>query len=70
MCAVENEGDEMRAYTLIELMYLTRAELFALHRQVVDALAQLPEGSPERLTAVANLGAIRRVLARPNLSPR
>ena len=60
----------MRAYTLTELMNLTRAELFALHRQVVDALAQLPEASPERLIALANLRAIRQVLARPNLSPR
>ena len=60
----------MRAYTLTELMNLTRAELFALHRQVVDALVLLPEGSPERFTALATLRNIRRVLARPNLSPR
>ena len=60
----------MRAYTLTELMNLTRAELFALHRRIVDALTLLPEGSPERLTALANLRYIRRVLARPNLSPR
>lgn len=60
----------MRAYTLTELMSLTRAELFALHRRIVDVLAQLPDGSPERLTALANLRDIRRVLARPNLSPR
>ena len=60
----------MRAYTLTELMNLTRAELFALHRQIVDALPQLPEGSPERLIALANLRAIRQVLTRPNLSLR
>ena len=60
----------MRAYTLNELMNLTRAELFALHRRIVDALMLLPEGSPERSTALANLRYIRRVLARPNLSPR
>ena len=60
----------MRAYSLNELMSLTRAELCALHRRMVDVLPQLPEGSPERLTAVANLRAIRLVLARPNLSPR
>jgi UDP-3-O-[3-hydroxymyristoyl] glucosamine N-acyltransferase len=59
----------MRAYTLNELMSLTRAELCALHRRIVDALAQLPEASPERLIALANLRAIRSVLARPNLSP-
>ena len=55
--------------TLNELMSLTRAELCALHRRIVDALAQLPEGSPERLIALGNLRDIRRVLARPNLSP-
>jgi hypothetical protein len=59
----------MRAYTLNELMSLTRAELCALHPRIVDVLAQLPEGSPERLTAINNLQAIRRVLARPNWSP-
>jgi hypothetical protein len=59
----------MRAYTLTELMSLTRAELFAAHQKIVDALAHLPEGSPERLTALANLRDIRRVLARPDLSP-
>lgn len=60
----------MRAYSLNELMNLTRAELCALHRRILDALALLPEGSPERLIALANLRDIRRVLARPNLSPR
>ena len=59
----------MRAYNLIELMKLTRNELFALHRQITDALPLLPEGSPERLTALANLRAIRRVLARPKITP-
>ena len=59
----------MRAYTLTELMNLTRAELFALHRQVVDALALLPEGSPERFTALAMLRDIRRVLARGEFAP-
>jgi hypothetical protein len=59
----------MRAYTLNELMSLTRAELFALHRQIVEALALLTEGSPERLIALANLRDIRRVLAQPGLAP-
>jgi hypothetical protein len=59
----------MRAYTMNELMSLTRAEVCALHRRIVDALVQLPE-APERLIALANLRAIRRVLARPSLSPR
>jgi hypothetical protein len=61
---------KMRAYTLTELMNLTRAELFALHRQVAEALALLPEGSPERLTALATLRDTRRVLARCEFVPR
>jgi hypothetical protein len=48
---------------------LTRAELFALHQRIVDAVAQLPDGSPERLTALANLRDIRRVLARCEFAP-
>jgi hypothetical protein len=60
----------MRACTLTELMNLTRAELFALHRQTVDALALLPEGSPERLAALATLRDIRRVLGRSEFEPR
>jgi hypothetical protein len=59
----------MRAYTLTELMNLTRAELFALHRQITDALPRLPEGSPERFTALATLRDIRRVLARGEFEP-
>jgi hypothetical protein len=60
----------MRAYILTELMSLTRAELFALHRKITDALALLPEGSPERLAALATLRDIRRVLARSEFAPR
>ena len=59
----------MGTYSLTELMNLTRGELFALHRQVIDALALLPEGSPERLTALATLRNIRRVLARSEFAP-
>jgi hypothetical protein len=60
---------KMRAYTLTELMNLTRAELFALHRQITDALALLPESSPERLAALGTLRDIRRVLARSEFAP-
>jgi hypothetical protein len=60
---------KMRTYSLSELMSLTRAELFALHRQIVTDLALLPEGSPERLTALATLRYIRRVLARREFAP-
>ena len=59
----------MRAYTLTELMNLTRAELFALHRQITGALALLPDHSPERFTALATLRDIRRVLARGEFAP-
>jgi hypothetical protein len=50
-------------------MNLTRAELFALHRQIVDGIALLPDGSPERLAALATLRYIRRVIARCGFSP-
>ena len=59
----------MRAYTLTELMNLTRAELFALHQQIVDAIALLPDGSPERFAALSTLRYIRRVLARCEFAP-
>jgi hypothetical protein len=59
----------MRTYSLTELMNLTRNELFALHRQIVDALALMPEESPERLTALVTLRDIRRVLARSEFAP-
>ena len=59
----------MRAYSLTELMNLTRNELFALHRQIADALALLPEGSPERQIALANLRGIRQVLGRQEFAP-
>jgi hypothetical protein len=59
----------MRVWTLNELLRLTRAELFALHRQIADALAALPEGSPERPIGLATLRDIRRVLARLEFAP-
>jgi len=59
----------MRVYTLKELFRLTRVELFALHHRIASRLAQLPEGSDERGIALTNLRNIRRVLARPNLTP-
>jgi hypothetical protein len=60
----------MRVWTLNELFRLTRAELFGLHREIVNALTAMPESDPERPIALANLQNIRRVLARPNLAPR
>ena len=60
----------MQAYSLTELMNLTHNELFALHRRIADALALLPEGSPEQETAFANVRNIRRVLARREFAPK
>lgn len=59
----------MRVWTLNELFSLTRAELFALHYRITAELDQLPEGSDDHTIALTNLRNIRRVLARPNLSP-
>ena len=59
----------MRVYTLIELFRLTRAELFGLHRETVQALAETPEESPERGVALNTLRDIARVLARPKFTP-
>ncbi len=59
----------MQAYTLNELMSLTRTELFALHQRIVTTLPQLPEPSPERSAALATLRGIRRVLRQPRHTP-
>ena len=59
----------MRVWTLIELYRLTRAELFALHRDIANAFVAMPDGDPERPIALANLRNIRAVLARPKLVP-
>lgn len=69
MTRSETREEIMRAWTLIELFRLTRAELFGLHQEIVNALAAMPLTSPERPIALANLQSIRRVLARPNLAP-
>lgn len=59
----------MRVYSLNELMVLTRAQLFELHRQIVTELATLPEGSEEYQDALINLRNIRRALARHEYVP-
>ncbi|MGD0192464.1 MAG: hypothetical protein ABSD74_17135 [Rhizomicrobium sp.] len=53
----------MRAYSLIELFNLTRAELFSLHAKIVAELPELSGGDAE--VALENLRNIRRVLAQP-----
>ncbi len=60
----------MRVWTLNELFRLTRAELFGLHQEIVNALGVMQDNDLERAIALANLQNIRRVLARPNLVPR
>jgi hypothetical protein len=61
--------ETMRVLTLTELMRLTRIELYDLLTWITSALADFPEGSVERANAILNLGNIRRVLARRDLSP-
>jgi hypothetical protein len=70
MSAVGTREEIMRAWTLIELFRLTRAELFGLYQEIVNALAAMPDSDPGRLIALANLQNIRRALARPHLAPR
>jgi hypothetical protein len=60
----------MRAWTLIELFRLTRAELFGLYQEIINALAAMPDSDPERPIALATLQNIRRALARASLVPR
>jgi hypothetical protein len=60
----------MRVWTLIELFRLTRAELFGLYRDIVNALAAMPDSGLERSIALANLQNIRMVLARAHLASR
>jgi hypothetical protein len=60
----------MRAWTLIELFRLTRAELFGLYQEIVNALAAMPDSDPERPIALATLQNVRRALARASLVPR
>jgi hypothetical protein len=57
------EEIKMRTYSLTELFRLSRAELFALHAQIVAALALLPDDAPERPALLAALGEVRRALA-------
>jgi hypothetical protein len=67
--AVETMEEAMRVLTLTELMRLTRIELCALAAQITNALADFPEDSTERLSALINLRNIRSVLARRDFSP-
>ena len=68
--ASETREEIMRIWTLIERFRLTRAELFGLHQEIVNAPATMPDSDPERPIALANLQNIRMVLARPSFVPR
>jgi hypothetical protein len=57
----------MRAYSLIELFNLTRAELFSLHAKIATELPGLSESDTE--IALENLRNIRRVLAVVRCAP-
>ncbi|HEX3666798.1 MAG TPA: hypothetical protein VHU23_16355 [Rhizomicrobium sp.] len=57
----------MRAYSLIELFNLTRAELFTLHAKITAELPWLCESDYH--VALENLRNIRCVLAHPRWSP-
>jgi len=59
----------MRVLTINDLMRLTRTELSALAQRIASELPALPEGSPERANAFANLRNIRSVLTRRDYSP-
>jgi hypothetical protein len=59
----------MKLLSINDLFHLTRAELFALHQENVDALSRYAEGSPERAIALQNLRLIRQALSRPQMAP-
>lgn len=59
----------MRVWTMKELFRLTRSELYRLRFEILTELAQLPEHSGDRGTALTNLANIRRVLARLDHGP-
>jgi hypothetical protein len=64
---LQTKEKRMRAYSLNELFYLTRAELFALHAKIVTELSMLSDA--DRAVALDNLRNVRRVLAHPRASP-
>ena len=59
----------MKVLTLTELLRMTRTELCGLLSEIWSAMGDLPEGSPERHNAEANLLKIRWALARGDFAP-
>lgn len=69
MVAADTMEDKMRLLTYLELGRYTKPQLHYLYQQVLNALASLPEGSPERANALLNIHHIRLFLARPAYTP-
>lgn len=59
----------MNVYTITELMRLTKIELTILEAKIALKLPELPDFSPERPIALANLRKLRRALALHCASP-
>jgi hypothetical protein len=60
---------KMRVILLNELTSLTSVQLLELYRHIAVLLKELPESSDDYLNAVANLRAIRWILARRHHVP-
>ena len=59
----------MQMLSITELMRLTRNELCVLLTRSANALAEYPEGTPERRTVLINIHNIRWAIARRGLAP-
>lgn len=66
MVAVETMEEKMRLLTYLELSRYNKTQLWELQRQMLAALPELAEGSPERQNALMNIHHIRIFLARRN----
>jgi hypothetical protein len=64
MGAAEKMEENMRLLTYFELTRCAKPQLWDLHYQMLRALPDLAEGSPERANAMLNFQHIRVFLAR------
>ena len=62
--------ENVRILSQIELARCTRGELHTMLHAIAAELPHLADGSADLRAAHANLEAIRRMLARPELRPR
>lgn len=67
--AVKTTETKMRVISLPELLILTRAQLFAMHTQMLAVLADQTEGSVEHQFILGTLRNIRAALAHKPPSP-